>query len=130
MRPPHALPARAERELTPLLEQAHSKEEYRCVLCVWLRAALRRPAAALATALGWSTGSVHNWHAQYRREGASTLLGVGRGGRHRALLTIEEEKPWLAACALLAEPGDVTELSTVQTAREPRVGPVVAPSTV
>jgi transposase len=130
MRPPRPLPPSAERELIPLLEQVASKEEYQRVLCVWLRAALEMPAAEIATALGWSTGSVHNLHSQYLREGASTLVGIGRGGRHRALLTIEEEKKLLAAFASLAEQGDVTEISAVQVALEQRLGQTVAPSTV
>jgi len=34
MRLPPSLPSSAERELTPLLEQAQAKEEYRRVLCM------------------------------------------------------------------------------------------------
>jgi len=130
MRPPRSLPSSAEKELTLLLDQVTSKEEYRRVLCVWLRAALGMPAAAIATALGWSTGSVHNLHSQYLREGAFTLVGMGQGGRHRALLTIEEEQQLLAAFAAVAEQGAVTEISTIQTALEQRVGQAVANSTV
>jgi transposase len=130
MRPPRSLPSSAEKKLTLLLDQVPSKEEYRRVLCVWLRAALGMPAAEIATVLGWSMGSVHNLHSQYLRGGPASLLGVGRGGRHRQLLSIEEEKKLLAAFAFLAEQGGVTEISSVRAALEQQVGQVIAPSTV
>ena len=40
MRLPQPLPARAEAELTQLLDRVETKADYRRVLCVWLRAAL------------------------------------------------------------------------------------------
>jgi transposase len=130
MRPLHGLPPKAQQELTQLLEKAVSKAEYRRVLCVWLRAALGMPAAEIATALGWSTGSVHNLHSQYLGEGASTLVGLGRGGRHRAWLTVEEEEELLATFADSAEQGGGTEASAMRAALEQRVGQAVAKSTV
>jgi transposase len=130
MRPLHRLPPKTRQELTRLLEKAASKEEYRRVLCVWLRAALEMPAVEIATALGWSTGSVYNLHSQYLREGASALVGSGRGGRRRAWLTVEEEEELLAALADSAEQGGITEISTVRAALEQRVGQAVAKSTV
>lgn len=130
MRPLHGLPPKARQELRRLLERAVSKAEYRRVLCVWLRAALEMPAIEIATALGWSTGSVHNLHSRYLREGASALVGSGRGGRRWAWLTVEEEEELLAAFADSAEQGGITEISAVQAALEQRAGQAVAKSTV
>ena len=130
MRPLCSLPSSAEKELTRLLEQANSKEEYRRMLCVWLRAALGIPAAEIATVLGWSLGSVHNLHSQYLRVGAAALLELGHGGRHRQLLSLEEEEQFLAAFVSLAEQGGVTEISAVHAALEQQVDQAVAPSTV
>jgi transposase len=130
MRPLHGLPPKARQELSRLLERAVSKAEYRRVLCVWLRAALGMPAIEIATVLGWSTGSVHNLHSRYLREGASALVGSGRGGRRWAWLTVGEEEELLAAFAHPAEQGGITEISAVQAALEQRVGQAVAKSTV
>ena len=130
MRPLHGLPPKARQELSRLLERAVSKAEYQRVLCVWLRAALGMSAIEIATALGWSTGSVHNLHSRYLREGASALVGRGRGGRRWAWLTVEEEEELLVAFADSAEQGGITEISAVQAALEQRVGQAVAKSTV
>jgi transposase len=130
MRPPYPLPPSAEKKLAQLLDQAATKADYRRVLCVWLRAALGMPAAEIATALGWSLGTVHNWHSRYLHEGASILVGCGRGGRHRELLTIAEEEKLLTSFVTRAEPGDITEVSAVRVALEQQVGQVVAKSTV
>ena len=128
MRPPSPLPPSAEKKLTHLLEQAATKADYRRVWCVWLRAALGMPAAAMATALGWSLGTVHNRHSRYLQEGASILVGAGRGGRHRELLTLAEEERLLAALRAGAEQGDITEASAVSVALEQQVGQEVAKS--
>ena len=130
MRPPCPLPPSAEKKLTQLLDQAVTKADYRRGLCVWLRAALGMPAAEIARALGWSLGTVHNLHSQYLHNGASALLGCGRGGRCRKLLALAEEEKLLAEFVAKAEQGDLTEVSTVRAALEQPVGQVVAKSTV
>jgi transposase len=130
VRPPCPLPPRAEKKLTQLLDQAVTKADYRRVLCVWLRAALGMSAAEIARALGWSLGTVHNLHSQYLHEGASVLVGCGRGGRHRELLAPAEEEKLLTPFVARAEQGDITEISAVRAALEQQVGQVVAKSTV
>src|ERR671932_1434352 len=105
MRPLHGLPPKARQELSRLLERAVSKAQYRRVLCVWLRAALGMPAIEIATALGWSTGSVHNLHSRYLHEGASALLGGDHGGRRRALLSFGKEQALLQTWTAAAEQG-------------------------
>jgi transposase len=130
MRPPCPLPPSAEKKLTQLLDQAVTKADYRRVLCVWLRAVLGMPAAEIAMALGWSLGTVHNLHSQYLHEGASILVGCGRGGRRRELLTIAAEEKLLTQLVARAEQGDLTEVSALRAALEQQVGQVVAKSTV
>jgi transposase len=116
--------------LTSLLDQAASKAEYQRVLCVWLRAALAMPAAEIATALGWHTGSVHNLHSRYLQEGASTLLGGDHGGRRRALLSLKEEQALLRTFTAIAEQGGVAEASRIRVALEQQVGHAVPKSTL
>ena len=129
MRPPCPLPPSAEKQLTKLLDQAVTKADYRRVLCVWLRAVLGMPAAEIARVLDWSLGTVHHLHSQYLQEGTSILLGRGRGGRQRELLTVAEEERLMAEFVARAEQGDITEISAVRLALEQQIGPVVAKST-
>src|SRR4051812_2714202 len=89
MPPTRSLSPSAEKVLTSLLDQAASKAEYQRVLCVWLRTALAMPAAEIATALGWHTGSVHNLPLAL-----STRRGLSPPGR----------RPWWATAGVV-EPG-------------------------
>jgi transposase len=130
MRLPSPLPPSAAKQLTQLLDQVVTKADYRRVLCVWLRVALGMPAAEIALALGWSLGTVHNLHSQYLHEGASTLVGCGRGGRRRELLTVAEEEKLLTEFVARAEQGDLTEVSAIWAALEQQVGQEVTKSTV
>jgi hypothetical protein len=68
-------------------------------LCVWLRASRGMSAAAIATALGGSVGTVHNLHSQDLRQGDSVLAVCERGGRQRELLTAAAEGKRLAPLA-------------------------------
>jgi len=84
MRPTFPLSPSAGKVLTSLLDQAASKAEYQRVLCVWLRTALAMPAAEIATALGWHTGSVHNYTRAIYTKGPQPsweATMVGDGGR-------------------------------------------------
>src|SRR4051795_190476 len=130
MRPTRSLSPSAEKVLTSLLDQAASKAEYQRVLCVWLRTALAMPAAEIARALGWHTGSVHNLHSRYLHEGASALLGGDHGGRRRALLSLEGEQALLRTFTAPAEQGGVAEASRIRVAWEQQVGHPVTKSTV
>ena len=130
MRPPQPLPKGAEKELTRVLQQADTKTDYRRVLCLWLRAALGLSAAEIALALDWRTSSVYNLHSRYLQEGAEVLFSAGRGGRHRAWLSFEQEQQLLASFASTAGQGGMAEMSLVCRAYQQQVGHEVARSTV
>jgi transposase len=130
MRPTYGLPSKAVPQLEALLQQTDSKVDYRRVLCLWLRATLGLSASEIATALGWCTGSVHNLHSRYLREGTSALVGVGRGGRRRQLLSVEEEEALLLKFTSAAEQGGVAEASRIRAALEQQVGHAVPKSTI
>jgi transposase len=130
MRRPQPLPDHAEAELTRLMREVTTKTDYRRVLCLWLRTALGLPAAEIAVALGWRTSSVYDLQSRYLHEGSEALLGVGRGGRHRALLSIDQEQDLLASFAFTAGQGGVTEASIIRQAYERQVGHKVAKSTI
>jgi transposase len=112
------------------LREAHTKADYRRVLCLWLRAALQLSAAEIARALDWRTSSVYNLHSRYLQEGAGVLFSAGRGGRHHAGLSAEQEKRLLASFVVTAGQGEMTEASRLRQAYEQQVGHAVAKSTV
>ena len=91
------------------------------MLCLWLRAALELPATEVAHTLGWRASSVYNLHSRYLREGATALLSRGRGGRHHALLSPEQERRLLASFVSRAQEGGVAEASLLRRAYEAEV---------
>jgi transposase len=58
------------------------------------------------------------------------LVGCGRGGRRRQLLTVAEEEKLLTEFVTRAEQGDLTEESAIRVALEQQVGQTVAKSTI
>jgi transposase len=130
MRPLQSLSAGTEVKLRRLLDQVETKADYQRVLCLWLRA-LGLSATEIARTLGWRTSSVYHLHSRYLHEGITVLLGAGRGGRHHALLSPEQERRLLAPFASTASQGGVAEASLIRRAYEGQeVGHRVAKSTV
>jgi transposase len=130
VRPSQPLPNGAEEELTRLLQEADAKADYQRVLCLWLRAALGLSAAEIALTLDWRTSSVYNLHSRYLQQGAEVLFSVGRGGRHRAWLSPEQEQRLWASFVATAGQGGMAEASVIRRVYEQQVGHEVAKSTV
>lgn len=130
MRKPRPLPVGAKESLKKLLRKIKKKQDYQRVLAVWLRASLKLSASQIAVALGWSTSSVHRIHAKYFQQGESALLGVGRGGRRRQNLSLEQEAAILSTFFQKAQSGGVLVVSEVKSKYEEILGHPVAKSTV
>jgi hypothetical protein len=116
VRTPRCLPAETVEELTALLKQCRTSNEYRRVQCVWLRAALGLSAQQIATILGWHISSVYELHSQYLRQGVAALEGPGRGGRHHQNLSVAQEQELLAQFFVAATQGGVLEMRAVRAA--------------
>jgi transposase len=130
MRPAQPFSASTKRWLVTLLAQAASPAEYERILCVWLRASLGLTCQQIATVLGWHPGSVRNLQARVLREGVVVLQQPGRGGRHRAHLTLAEEQDLLADFCWTASEGGVVEAGPLRAAYEKQVEHPVAKSTL
>jgi transposase len=130
MRTPKPMPKGAEESLKRLMQETRTKSDYQRVMAVWLRASLKVTASQIATALGWSTSSVHRVHSQYFQQGESALLGVGRGGRRRQNLSLEQEKSMLSTFFQKAQSGGVLIVSEIKSKYEELVGHPVHKSTV
>jgi transposase len=122
---------REQREgLQELLKQTKSKSDYQRVQCLWLRASLGLSSAEVAAAIGWSQSRVKQVQSRYFREGESSLVGVGRGGRRQENLSVEAERRWWERFLARARAGGVLVVSEIQAAYEEAVGHRVAKSTV
>ena len=130
MRPAQPFSPGTKRRLVTLVAQASSPVEYERILCVWLRASLGLSCQQIAIVLGWHPGSVRNLQSRVLREGVSVLEHPGRGGRHRAHLTIGEEEALLADFCFAASQGGVVEAGPLRTAYEKQVQHPVAKSTL
>jgi transposase len=130
MRTPKPMPKGAEESLKRLMQKTKTKSDYQRVMAVWLRASLKVSASQIATALGWSTSSVHRIHSKYFQQGESALLGVGRGGRRRQNLSLEQEESMLSTFFQRAQSGGVLVVSEIKSTYEELVGHPVHKSTV
>ena len=130
MRKPKQLPAGAKETLRRALQRAKSKAEFQRIQCLWLRAALGLSSEQVATAIGWRPTSVRRVQSLYLRQGEVVFEGVGRGGRRRQNLTVEQERQLLEPFVSRAEPGGLLVVSEIQTAYERAVGHGVPKSTV
>lgn len=130
MRPAQQFSPSLKRKLVRLLAHASSPAEYERILCVWLRASLELSSQQIATVLGWHPGSVRNLQARVLREGINVFEQPGRGGRHRAHLTLAEEEALLAEFCFAAGQGGVVEAGPLRAAHEKQLEHPVAKSTL
>jgi transposase len=84
----------------------------------------------IATAVCWNAGTVRRIQSQYFAQGAAALIGVGRGGRRRENLSVEDEKRLLKTFIKKAKGGGVLVVTEVKAAYEKAVGRPVPKSTV
>lgn len=96
--------------------------------CVWMRLALGLPAPRIAETLKLNPSTVRHIHSAFFRDGAAAILGRGnRGGRRRALMTLEQECAFLHS---LASGSLRLEIRTVAEALGKALGKGVDASTV
>jgi transposase len=130
MRPQTEISTLARERLGQMLKQARSKADFQRVQCMWLRAELGLNHQQVARAVGWSPSRVKRVWANYLIEGETALEGVGKGGRRRQNLTLEEERELLVGFHEAAGRGGVLVANDVKAAYEKRVGRTVPKSTV
>jgi len=89
-----------------------------------------RPAATIALHTATSLWFVYHTVSDYNRLGPASIEEDGRGGRHHAYLTEEEEHAFLEPFVAQAEAGELVTTHTIQHAFEERVGQSVHVSTI
>jgi transposase len=130
MRPAQKFSPGTKRKLAARLTQASNPAEYERILCVWLRASIGLSCQQIAAVTGWHPGSVRNLQARVLRDGVAVLESPGRGGRHRAHLTLTEEEALLADFCFAAGQGGVVEAGPLRVAYEKQAAHPVAKSTL
>jgi transposase len=130
MRPPRPLTHGQQNELQECLKRAKTKDDFRRVLCMWLRSNLSLNAEQVARAIGWSVSRVKAVQGHYFREGVEAFFGVGRGGRRNENLSRQQEDDLLAGFLERAKTGGVLVVGEVKEVYEKAVGHPVPKSTV
>jgi transposase len=126
----YAFPEGSHEKLKAALHGARTIDEYRRVLCIWLRA-VGLSGAQVAAALDMTTDAVHRFQARYFVEGHEAVLGgPGRGGRRREVLPYREEQKLFRRLRDEASPNRTLEFRTVRQAVEQAAGHPVSVSTV
>jgi transposase len=130
MRPSTPIP---ENRLTELKDFRKSKWpglEFQRFLCVWLRVEQGLANKEIANVLGWNVNTVRITQRDFIAHGPKTFLEEKRGGRRRQLMTLEEEKFFLAAFAGIAGDGALLVISEIKIALEEQLGHKVHKTTV
>ncbi len=108
MRKPSALtPWFTTDQLMAWVKESPDKAAYQRRLAIWLTHAGPFPAHQVADLLAVSTQAVWKWLGEYNTLGPSGLERKGRGGRRWSLMSIEEERAFLAQFLVRAETGDL-----------------------
>lgn len=130
MRPRKVISESAQEQLSELLKQAKSIEEFKRIQSVWLRAALNLSVKDISTAIGLAASSVRCFHSRFIKGGEVALKGKGRGGRKHQNLSLAEEKKFLSDFIAKAESGSMLVVNEVKTAYEKAVQHKVPKSTI
>jgi transposase len=128
-------PRRVESDLVEhaknVVSQTQDIRELRMAQAVLLPALAQLTLEQTATVLGIGRASVARFQRRFRRyEGKSEAKVSPWGGRRRALMSLEEEKKFLADWKVNAEHGELVVLTPLRAAFEKKLGRQVKPSVV
>ena len=114
-------------------ERAKTDQRYWCRqrwLIIYNALVDPRPAAEIATHVGVSVDTVHQVISKYNRFGVAAVETVGKGGRRKEYLTVEQERQFLAPFFARAETGEIATAGEIKHALEAQVGQEVDESTI
>jgi len=130
MRKPGPIPSRRLRELEVFRKEKWPGDVFRRYLCVWLRAEQDMNAVEIGKVVGWHPTTVRITQADFIKHGASALTEKPRGGRHRAIMTPDEEVEFLERFREQAGAGSVLVAGRLHQALEEFLGRSVSTATV
>jgi hypothetical protein len=112
------------------MKRSRTKDEFKKILCVWLKAALSLTSAQIGVALGQTPTAVRKTQSRFMREGIGFFLTKQKGGRKRENISFIREKQILIKFQRLAQRGSTLNIAEIQKAYELSVGKTVARSTI
>jgi transposase len=123
-----AFPHIPEEEIRTRLKTAKDWRTYQKLLVIYNATIAPRPAKEIALHTGVAEQTVHNWISKYNRFGLQALMGPGRGGRRKALMSREEEAELLGPFFEQAKAGQIATVAEIKEAIEARVGRSIHPT--
>lgn len=127
MRKPSSLsPWFSPAQLMAWVKEAPDKAAYQRRLAIWLTHAGPFPAHRVAQLLAVSTQAVWKWLGEYNTVGPGGLDRKGRGGRRWGLMTLDEERAFLAEHLAQAETGDLLTAKQLRPALAKAAGQPVS----
>lgn len=112
------------------LEQSNTKEEFKKVLCVWLRVALSLDVAEIAMAVGKTTDAVRKIQSRFARAGVEAFFVKRRGGRKRENISLAREQQILSKFQRRAQRGSALDVAAIRKAYELSAGKRVGKATI
>ena len=97
---------------------------------MWLRIDRKLSPAEIADVLGWRPITLRTTQQEFIKRGVEVLKEQSRGGRHRALMSLEAEATFVKQFADKAGAGSIFVIAEVRIALEQQLGKKVAESTV
>jgi len=130
MRPSIPIPEHRLGELQNFRKSKWPGFEFQRFLCVWLRVEQGLSTKEIARVLGWNVNTIRITQRDFIARGPKAFVEVQRGGRRRQLMTIEEEKHFLATFKELASSASMLVANEIHAALEKRLGHKVHKTTV
>jgi transposase len=112
------------------LEQSKTKDEFKKVLCIWLKVSLSLNSKQIAIGIGQTPAAVRKTQSRFAKEGIQAFFTKQRGGRKRENISFGREKQILNKFQRRARRGFVLSVTEIQRAYEHSAGKTVAQSTI
>ena len=127
MRKPSSLsPWFTVEQLVAWVKEAPDKTAYQRRLAIWLTHAGPFAAHRVADLLAVSTQAVWKWVSEYNTLGPTGLDRKGRGGRRWGLMSLDEERAFLAEHLSEAESGNLLTAKQLASALAKKLGQEVS----
>jgi len=130
MRPFIPIPEHRLVELKHFRKNKWPDFEFQRFLCVWLRVEQGLSNKEIARVLGWNVNTIRITQRDFIARGPTAFVGEKRGGRRRQLMSIEEEKLFLASFEELAGSASILVVNEIKAALEKQLGHTVHKTTV
>ena len=130
MRPSTLIPEHRLAELKGFRKSKWPGFEFQRFLCVWLRIEQGLSTKEIARVLNWNANTVRVTQRDFIARGTKAFVDEKRGGRRRQLMSIEDEKRFLATFQDVAGSASMLVVNEIKAALEAQLGHTVHKTTV